>query len=104
VPGKVINPLTDDMNTTRPRASRSWGSTAWTTPIWAVTLTSSWRARSSSDKPVNGALHDDAGVVDHPVERGREMLVQARNGRPIGDVQLDGMHVGHPAKISEVSG
>jgi hypothetical protein len=104
VPGKVINPLTDDMNTTRPRASRSWGSTAWTTPIWAVTFDLQLASQVIERQALNGALDDDAGVVDHAVERRREMLVQARNGRPIGDVQLDGMHVGHPAKISEVSG
>ena len=54
VPGVVINPLTDDMNTTRPRASRILGSTAWVTAIWDMTLTSSCSVRSSRDSPSTG--------------------------------------------------
>ena len=54
MPGVVINPLTDDMNTIRPRASRIFGRTACVTPIWAVTFTSSWRDKSSRDSPSTG--------------------------------------------------
>src|SRR4051812_39760552 len=42
------------MNTTRPWPSRMFGSTAWVTPIWAVTLTSSCLDRSSRDNPSTG--------------------------------------------------
>ena len=54
MPGSVIKPETEDMNTTRPWPSRIFGSTAWVTPIWAVTLTSSCRDKSSRDKPSTG--------------------------------------------------
>jgi hypothetical protein len=42
------------MNTTRPRVERIFGSTAWVTAIWEMTLTSNCCVKSSSDNPSTG--------------------------------------------------
>jgi hypothetical protein len=93
VPGVVINPLTDDMNTMRPRASRIFGRTACVTPIWAVTLTSSWRDRSSRDSPSTGPFTMMPGTVDDAVQRGGNLAAELGDRGPVGDVEGNRMHV-----------
>lgn len=66
MPGSVINPETEDMNTTRPRPSRIFGSTAWVTPIWAVTLMSSCRDKASRDKASTGPFTMTPALLTTP--------------------------------------
>ena len=53
--GSALRPPIEPMRTTRPRARRSAGSSAWSTATCPTTFTSSWRRSSSSGTSSSGA-------------------------------------------------
>ena len=74
--GIEILPFTLEMNTIRPRDSRSRGSTAWVTANCPITLTSNCFASLGADG-LDRAADRDPGIVHHRVETLRQRSASA---------------------------